>query len=446
MIADNSRQQVDSLISARWIIPATDDGAILTQHTLVVDQGRILAVLPTDQAEAHYRTENPVSLTEHALIPGLVNAHGHAGMTLLRGIADDLPLHTWLQDHIWPLEGKWVSEEFVHHGTQLAIAEMLRGGTTCFADMYFFPDVVAKAAVQANIRCQLAAPVIDFPTAWGQGPDDYISKTIKLHDEYRNSQLVKVAFGPHAPYTVSDEPIRRISTLAEELDIPIHMHVHETAQEVDDAVAATGQRPLERLQDLGLLGPRLLAVHATQLTDGEISLLAETGASVVHCPHSNLKLASGFCPVHRLQQSGVNVALGTDGAASNNDLDMFAEMQTAAMLAKAVAGDAIALPAYSALQMATINGARAMGMDADIGSLEAGKLADITAVRMDALNTQPVYNPVSHLVYSTQSSQVTHVWVGGRAVVVDSTLTGINIAGLRQQTVQWQKRLQEKSK
>lgn len=443
MLADNTRQNVDSLISARWVMPATDDHAILTDHTLVVDQGRILAVLPTSQAEAHYRAGHTVSLPEHALIPGLVNAHGHAGMTLLRGIADDLPLQTWLQDHIWPLEGKWVSEEFVYHGTQLAIAEMLRGGTTCFADMYFFPEVVAKAAVQATIRCQLAAPVIDFPTAWGQGPDEYISKTIKLHDEYRNSQLVKVAFGPHAPYTVSDAPISRISTLAEELDIPIHMHVHETAKEVDDAVAATGQRPISRLHALGLLGPRLLAVHATQLADEEITLLAETGASVVHCPHSNLKLASGFCPVHRLQRAGVNVALGTDGAASNNDLDMFAEMQTAAMLGKAVAADATALPAYSALQMATINGARAMGMDRDIGSLEAGKLADITAVRLDALNTQPVYNPVSHLVYSTQSSQVTHVWIGGKAVVEDSRLTTINTASLQQQTAQWQRRLQE---
>ncbi len=443
MAAENSRQSVDSLISARWVIPATDDGSVLEHHCLVVDKGRILAILPQQQATQWYTAEQAVSLDDHVLIPGLVNAHGHAGMTLLRGIADDLPLQTWLQDHIWPLESRWVSESFVQHGTQLAIAEMLRGGTTCFADMYFFPDVVARSAVQSGIRCQLAAPVLDFPTAWGQGPDDYISKTIRLHDEYRNSQLVKVAFGPHAPYTVADQPLQRLTTLAEELDIPIHMHVHETAQEINDALMATGRRPIARLHDLGLLGPRLLAVHATQLIDEEIALLAETGTHVVHCPHSNLKLASGFCAVHKLQQAGVNVALGTDGAASNNDLDMFAELQTAALLTKGVSGNASALPAYKALQMATLNGARAMGMDGDIGTLETGKLADITAVHMGTLNSMPLYDPVSHLVYSTQANQVSHVWVGGRAVLRDGQLVNINTAMLQQNVRQWQQQLQE---
>jgi len=362
-------------------------------------------------------------------------------MTLLRGIADDLPLQTWLQDHIWPLEGDWVSEEFVRHGSQLAMAEMLRGGTTCFADMYFFPEAVAKAATQAGIRVQLASPVFDFPSAWGRDADDYISKATRLHDEYRNSQLVSLAFGPHAPYTVSDRPLERLVMLAEELDIPIHMHIHETAREVEDALRDSGRRPLQRLRDLDLPGPRLLAVHATCLNDEEVELLAGTGSHVVHCPQSNLKLASGFCEVQRLLDAGINVALGTDGAASNNDLDMFAEMQSAALLAKAVSGDASALPAHQALRMATINGARAMGLDERLGTLEPGKQADICAVHLDTVNAWPVYNPVSQLVYSTRADQVSDVWISGERVLSEGRHSTINIPALREHVMRWRDRL-----
>lgn len=430
----------DTIIHARWIIPATADRAILEDHSLLIEDGVISAIVPRAQA-LRCQARQTVTLDTHALIPGLVNAHGHAGMTLLRGVADDLPLHTWLQEHIWPLENQWISEEFVLHGSQLAMAEMLSGGTTCFADMYYFPDVVARAATQARIRVQLAAPIFDFPTAWGRDADDYISKATRLHDEYRNSRLVSIAFGPHAPYTVSDAPLKRIVMLAEELDIPIHMHIHETAQEIGDALQNSGKRPLARLEALGLPGPRLIAVHATQLEPGEIDRLAETGTHVVHCPQSNLKLASGFCPVQQLMQAGVNVALGTDGASSNNDLDMLAEMQTAALLAKTVAGDASALPAYEALRMATINGARAMGLDSRIGTLEAGKQADICAVDLDTLNALPVYNPVSQLVYSTRADQVTDVWVSGARVLKDRQIQTINIPALRQHLTQWRQRL-----
>src|SRR5690606_35412686 len=295
--------------------------------------------------------------------PGLVNTHGHAAMSLLRGIADDLPLMTWLEDHIWPAEGRWVSEEFVYQGTLLAIGEMIRSGTTCFADMYFFPEASAKAASEAGIRVQLAAPIIDFPNPWSANAEEAINKFIDLHDTWRNSELVSTAFGPHAPYTVSDGPLRKIATLADELDLPVHMHVHETAFEVEQAVANSGKRPIQLLNDLGLLSPRLICVHATQLDDTDISLLQSSGAHVAHCPESNLKLASGFCPVEKLRRHGINVCLGTDGAASNNDLDMFSEMRTAALLAKAVSSDAAALPAFAALKMATLDGARAMGLD-----------------------------------------------------------------------------------
>lgn len=397
--------------------------------------------METSSAKATLNPKQEFDLGQHALIPGLINAHGHAPMALLRGYADDVPLMRWLQDFIWPVETKLVDEEFVHHGAQLAIAEMLLSGTSCFADMYFFPETIAKASLEAGIRSQLAVPVLDFPTVWAQEADEYIDKATRLHDTYRNSELISIAFGPHAPYTVSDKPLQKLSTLAEELDIPIHIHIHETAQEVADAVKQDGRRPLQRLADLGLITPRLNCVHATQLTDEEISLLQENSASVIHCPQSNLKLASGFCQVYKLLESGINVALGTDGAASNNDLDMFSEMQSAGLLAKAVAENAEAVPAWQALQMATLNGAKALGLDHLTGSLEPGKRADITAVDFSGLNSIPLYNPISHLVYSTRASQVSHVWVDGKVVVQEGKLTTLNENLIREHTELWQSKI-----
>ncbi|MBL4820094.1 MAG: TRZ/ATZ family hydrolase [Gammaproteobacteria bacterium] len=438
---DNSR--VDTLIEARWVIPATANAAVLENHAVAIKDKRITSILPIDQGRNSIKADQVITLAEHALIPGLINAHGHAPMSLFRGIADDLPLKEWLEQHIWPLETEHVTEEFAYQGAELAIAEMLLGGTTCFADMYFFPDAVARAASNAHIRVQLASPILDFPTVWGQGPEEYIQKATALHDVYRNSELVYTAFGPHATYTVSDAPLQKISILAEELDIPIHMHIHETAAEVEEAVATTGKRPLERLADLGLISPRLLAVHGTQLSAEEMAMLNTMGAHVIHCPESNLKLASGFCEVAKLMSQGVNVALGTDGCASNNDLDMFSELRTAALLAKAVAKDASALPAYQALQMATINGARALGLEHSIGSIETGKFADLTAVRLDTINALPLYNPVSHLVYNTRSSQVSHVWVGGRAVVEDGNLLTLERRAIQEMARHWQHRIKK---
>ena len=434
--------EIDLLIHARWVIPVSGEQTVLDAHCVVINAGLIVEILPSDQALQLYRGRDELELANHILMPGLINTHGHAAMSLLRGAADDMALHTWLHEYIWPLEERWVSEEFVYQGTQLAIAEMLLSGTTCFADMYFFPDAAARAAKEAGIRAQLAAPVLDFPTVWASDAEEYIRKATELHDTYRNDPLISVAFGPHAPYTVSDAPLRKIATLAEEMDVPIHIHVHETALEVADAVAASGKRPLQRLADLGLISPRLLCIHATQLTDDEIALLAESGASVVHCPESNLKLASGFCPIGKLAKAGVNIALGTDGPASNNDLDMFSEMHTAALLAKAVAGDASVIPAWQALRIATINGAKALGLDDRIGSLEAGKFADIVAVDMQAINAIPVYQPLSHLAYSTSSSQVSHVWVAGRLLVDNRQLITLNLDSLRAQTSAWQRRIQ----
>lgn len=434
-------EKADLLIHASWIIPGSAEDLVLENSCLVVSEGKIREILDSSVVSSRYQAEKEMHLPGYALMSGLVNTHGHAAMSLFRGIADDLSLHTWLEDHIWPMEAKWVSEEFVYQGTQLAIAEMISSGTTCFADMYFFPDASARAATEAGIRVQLATPVIDFPNPWSIDADDAIQKTTVLHDQWRNSELVSTAFGPHAPYSVSDEPLKKIVMLSELLDIPIHMHIHETAFEVSEALRTQGKRPITRLAELGMLSPRFISVHATQLTDDEIRLLSDCGVSIAHCPESNLKLASGFCPVDKLMRAGVNVSLGTDGAASNNDLDMFSEMRTAAILAKACSGDAQALPAYKALQMATINGAKALGLDHLTGSLEAGKRADVIAVKLDELNTQPVHNPVSQLVYSTKSSQVKYVWVNGKLLLDNGELTTLDKETILQMARAWQQKL-----
>ncbi len=393
------------------------------------------AILPSVDADAQYQAASVMRLAGHVLIPGLVNAHTHAPMSLFRGLADDLPLMEWLQHHIWPAESTWVSEEFVYQGTLFAIAEMLRGGTTCFSDMYFFPEDTARAVTRAGIRAMLGLIMIDFPTAWAAGPDEYLAKGLALHDRYRDDPLIRTAFAPHAPYTVSDAPLQKIRMLAEELDIPIHMHVHETAGEVGNG------RPLARLEAMGLLSPRLLAVHMTQLTDDEIARCAAAGVHVIHCPESNLKLASGFCPVQKLIEAGVNVALGTDGAASNNDLDMLGEMRTAALLAKAVSGNASAVPAAEALRIASLNGARALGLDQDIGSLKVGKSADIVAIDLGGLEARPVYHPVSQLVYASGRHQVTDVWVAGRPLLRDRRLTTLDEGQLRDWADAWRTRI-----
>ena len=431
----------ETLIHARWVIPVEPDGVVLEYHSIAIDEGRLSAILPSSEARRSYQAQLTLELDRHALIPGLVNTHTHAAMTLLRGIADDLQLMDWLQQHIWPAEQKWISEQFVHDGTQLAVAEMLRSGTTCFNDMYFFPEVTARVAANSGMRASVGMILLDFPTAYAEGPERYFAKGLALYEEYRHHPLIRCAFAPHAPYTVSDPPLKKVQILADELDLPVHIHLHETASEIETSLKTCGKRPLQRLQQLGLLSPALLGVHMTQLEPAEIQQIGESGTSVVHCPESNLKLASGFCPVQRLIDAGINVALGTDGAASNNDLDMLGEMKTAALLAKAVHGDASALPARSVLRMATLNGARALGLADETGSLEVGKWADITAVDLETLETSPLYNPVSQLVYAASREQVTDVWVAGQHVLKERELTHLESRKLIHRALDWQERI-----
>ena len=430
-------QHVDTIIHARWIIPVEPDQTTYDNHSLVIQHGQILDILPTGRCQKKYQGQTEHDLNTHALIPGLINSHTHAAMTLMRGLADDLPLMQWLSEHIWPAEGKCVDYQFVKDGTDLAIAEMLRGGTTTFNDMYFFPDAAAKAAEEAGIRVSLGLIMIDFPSAWARGSDEYLHKGLELHEQYRHHPLISTAFAPHAPYTVSDAPLEKIKSYAEKLDIPIHIHLHETLDEVQQAVETTGMRPIARLEKLGLLSPLLLAVHMTQLNEDEIKLIKRYGVHVVHCPESNLKLASGFCPVNQLTADKINVAIGTDGAASNNDLDMMGEMRTTALLAKAVASDATAIPAHSALKMATLTGAKALGLGTITGSLSQGKAADITAIDLNTIETQPVYHPVSQIVYSSSRHHVTDVWVQGKHLLNNRKLTTLDEKQLQQKARDW---------
>ncbi|MDD2761613.1 MAG: TRZ/ATZ family hydrolase [Methylomonas sp.] len=433
--------QVDLLIQARWIIPVAPEAVIHENFSLVVDDGKIIDLLENTEALIRYQPRVLEKLDQHVLIPGMINCHTHAAMSLLSGIADDLPLMDWLQQHIWPAEQKWVSEAFVRDGTDLAIAEMLRGGTTCFNDMYFFPEIAAQQAIAHGIRANIGLIVFDFPTIWADHADVYLTKGLALHEQLRHERLITNSFAPHAPYTVSDEPLRKVRTFADELDLTVHMHLHETRHEVAEQQQKTGRTPLQRMNDLGLLTPAFIGVHMTQLSEEEIACYAETGAHIVHCPESNLKLASGFCPVAACLDAGINVALGTDGAASNNDQDMLAEMRVAALLAKGVSGNASAVSAMQALKMATINGAKALGLEDKIGSLTVGKAADVVAIDLSDVETQPVFNPLAQIVYAASRHQVSDVWVAGKKLLHKRQLTTLDLNELRQRAAFWQQRL-----
>ena len=413
---------------------------VLKGHGLGVRDGRIALIAPRAVA-LKYQAIETRELEGMLLAPGLINAHGHAAMTLFRGLADDLPLQRWLKDHIWPAESRWVDEDFVRCGTELAIAEQLKGGITCFSDMYFYPSVVSELVHKHGVRAQITIPVLDVPVPDARDADEALRKGVALFDDLKHHPRITIAFGPHAPYSVADDKLESIRVLVAEMDAGIHMHVHETAHEVQEALRKHGERPLARLARLQLLGPRFQAVHMTQVDDDDLALLTEHNCSVIHCPESNLKLASGFCPVERLWEAGINVAVGTDGAASNNDLDLLGETRTAALLAKAVAGSATALDAHRALRMATLNGARALGIDEHTGSLEIGKFADLVALDLSGLAQQPVYDPVSQLIYSTSRDAVRHVWVGGKQLLESGRLTRMDEQQVIANARQWGERI-----
>ncbi|HBC56673.1 MAG TPA: TRZ/ATZ family hydrolase [Gammaproteobacteria bacterium] len=435
------KKSVDSILKCRWLVPVRPAHKIYEHSGVVIHRRRILDVGPLENIKRQYEAKHEVDLSEHLLIPGLVNSHTHAAMSLFQGIADDMEMTDWLKKRIWPLENRWISPDFVRIGSQLAIAQMLKSGTTCFNDMYFFADHTMAVVEECGIRASLGLIVIDAETAWARDLDEYLSKAGQLHDASKQYSLVSTAFAPHAPYSLSDDSLQNVRVRAEELGLPIHIHLQETAQEVTQSLELFGKTPIQRLKQLELLSPSLQAVHVTQCNEEDLHTLAEYGVHILHCPESNLKLASGFCPVTELKQRGINVALGTDGSASNNDLDMLGEMRTAALLAKGVSQDATAVDAFSALEMATINGAKALGMEEEIGSIEPHKSADLVALHLDNIETQPLYSALSQIVYSAGRHLVTDVWVAGDRIVADRKLTRMDETTLLREVRHWQTQL-----
>ena len=435
--------EVDLIIEARWIIPVEPDDTTLEHHAVAIRDGKIIEVLPTSESRTRFSARKYVHLPEHILIPGLVNLHCHAAMTLMRGLADDLPLMRWLQEAIWPTEARHVSPGFVRDGSLLAGAEMLRGGITTCNDMYFFPEATAEAFDRLGLRAVLGITVLDFPSQYAADADDYLYKGLATHDKWRDHPRIRFALAPHAPYTVSDRTFERIGALAGELDLPIHIHIHETASEINDSLREHGQRPLARLDSLGLLGPSMIGVHAVHLNNEDVERLALHGCAVAHCPTSNMKLASGAAPIPALLERGITVGLGSDGAASNNRLDVCREMHQASLLAKLSSGDASALPAHQALRMATLFGARALGLDSTIGSLRPGKAADLCALRMDEADVQPCFDPVSHLVHVLGRRAVSDVWVAGEQRVTSGKLLQITNTELLSAVRLWQNKFRQ---
>ena len=435
-------QHCDTLIAPRWCIPVEPAGVVLTGHAIIVMDGRITDLLPLEKALENYQPSVLVERPDHVLIPGFVNTHTHAAMSLLRGLADDLPLEAWLRDGVWPAEKRWVSAEMVRDGTALAIAEMLSAGITCFSDQYFFPEIVAETAVDLNLRAMVGTPVVEFPTSWARSAEEYLRKGSDLvHDPYVEHPLISSCYAPHSMSALSDESFTELRVLADQLDVPVQIHLHEAAAEIAASLKQTGKRPLERLDELGLVNASLLAVHAVHMTDTEVARIAESGVNIAHCPRSNLKLASGIAPITRYRSAGINVAIGTDGAASNNVLDVLSEIRLAALLAKASSDDAAAVSAAEALRMGTLDGAKALGLAHAIGSIEAGKWADLTCVNLVTLNSQPMYDVVSQLVYTANASQVTDVWVAGKHQLDNGKLAHINTDTLSERSNEWRDRI-----
>lgn len=429
--------KVDQLICARWIVPIAPQNIVLEHHAVAIRGGKIVDCLPIDSATQQYEATETIKLDQHALMPGLVNTHTHDPMTLFRGLADDLPLMDWLNNYIWPAEKNIICSESVTDGCNLAFAEMIRGGTTCFNEHYFFPLETAEAAINNGLRGCIGNVIMNVPNDWATDEDGYIAKAKEVLNNKPEHELLSWSIAPHAPYTNSDSSLSKAKQLADDFDLIMHMHLHETDVEVNIDLEKYAKRPIRRLHDLGLLDEKFLAVHMVHTNDEDIDIIKQTKTNIVHCPESNLKLASGFAPIQRYLNEGINIALGTDGAASNNDLDMFSELRTASFIAKALTTDPTALPAAKALELATMGGAKALGLDNKIGSIEAGKFADIIAVDLGQFITQPVYNPISHLAYAVNRLQVSDVWVAGKRLLKDKQFTHIDINGVMSKINKW---------
>lgn len=434
-------EKIDQLIHAAALITCEDNNQILADHAIAVKDGKILAILPSKAAEQTYQCDNISRFDSHVVLPGFINCHTHLAMNVFRGLADDLKLMDWLNNHIWPAEAEWVSPEMVYDGSRMAMAEMIRCGTVCFNDMYFFLNETATAATEAGMRANIGITVIDIPTPWAKTTDEYFEKGMVFHDQYQNHPLITPTLAPHSPYMVSLENLVRVNELAQKLNLKINIHLHEDPAEIAQSMKLYNQRPLERLQSIDMLSDRLIAVHMTQINEQDMQILAATLPNIVHCPESNMKLDSGQCPVQKMLSAGLNVSLATDGAASNNDLDMIGEMRSAAFLGKITADDPRAVNAETALKMATLYGARTLGLDHITGSLTPGKSADFIAINLDEIETQPLYHPISQIVYAASRHQVTDVWCQGKRLMKARELQTLDERELLTKAKTWRNKI-----
>ena len=424
--------RVDLLVLNGTLVTMDKDRRVIPDAGIAVAHGRVVAVGSSAEIIRMYSAPERVDAAGKLIIPGLINGHTHIPMTLFRGLADDLDLQDWLTKYIFPAEAKNVTEEFVRAGTRLGLAEMIRGGTTTYCDMYYFEDAIADETAKAGVRGVLGETVIDFPVADNKTNAEAMAYVERFVKKWQGNELIVPAVAPHAPYTVSEEHLKAVRAFSDRTGAPIVIHISETKREVDDSLKAKGASPVDYLSRLGFLNDRVIAAHMVWPNAGELVILKRAGVGVVHNPQSNMKLASGVAPVPKMIAEGLRVGLGTDGAASNNDLSMWEEMDTAAKLHKLVSGDPKVMSAEQAFELATIGGARALHLEKEIGSIEPGKRADFVLVNRDALNQIPLYNIYSDLVYATKASDVETVIINGKVVMRDRLLLTLDEAAIKE--------------
>ncbi|MDC0127282.1 TRZ/ATZ family hydrolase [Methylophilaceae bacterium] len=438
-----NKKNVSAIISASWIFTSGPEDQLLSDYAVVIENDKIIDLVSQKKVFDEYEANNNYQLNNHILIPGLINAHTHSAMSLFKGFADDLPLQDWLNNHIWPAEKEFVNSSFVKDGSILALSEMIKSGVTTFNDMYFFPDATAEAAKELEVRGNIGLVVLDFPTNYATDPEDYLVKGFEFRDKWRNEELITTSIAPHAPYSVSDEAFSLINTYSEELGINIHTHLHETQWEIEDSIDKYGITPIQRLNNLGIIGPSLVAAHCVHLNDQDMAILAKNKVNIVHNPSSNMKLGSGIADVAKMLKQNLNVSLGTDSSASNNRLDIMEEMRLAALISKGSSMLPESIPAKEAIKMATINGAKALGLDSEIGSIEKNKKADLVAIDLSTIENQPLYDPLTTFVYSSSRSDVSYVWINGKIKLMDKKLINMDEERIIQLAKKWQRKLKK---
>lgn len=434
--------RVDHIICGDYVLPMDQSLAVIEKGAVAIKGNSILDVGSSEELSGKYLTDHMVSGEGRAVLPGFINTHTHAAMVYFRGIADDLPLHEWLNHHIWPAENSWLSAPFISDAVELACLEMLKGGITTYNDMYFFEHAAGESSKRIGMRAVLGSGILDFPSVSAQSADEYLENAKQFIKDWNGDELITPCIAPHALYTCGPETLKKAKTLAEIMDVPLHIHLSETQWEVGEVMARYHKRPVEYLADLGFLDESVLAAHCIWLHDHEIDLLAKHKVGVSHCMESNLKLASGFAPVVSMLTAGIKVSFGTDGAASNNDLSILSEMSTTAKVHKALSNDPTVLDAKTALLMATRWGAEVLGLGNLVGSIERGKSADIIVMDIDKPHLTPIYNIYSHIVYAAMESDVEAVMVNGKMVMNDRELLTLDEEDILRKARKWRDKIQ----